>query len=36
VAERARRQLSLSLASDPEIHCFASPELAERGLARVN
>ncbi|MCI44455.1 hypothetical protein A2U01_0065694, partial [Trifolium medium] len=24
------------LASDPEMHCLASPELAERGLAKVN
>ncbi|MCI96229.1 hypothetical protein A2U01_0117529, partial [Trifolium medium] len=34
LAERAGRQSSPGLACDPEMHCLASPVLAERGLAR--
>ncbi|MCI45406.1 hypothetical protein A2U01_0066645, partial [Trifolium medium] len=34
--ERAGRQSSPGLASDPEMHYLASPVLAERGLTRVN
>ncbi|MCI91805.1 hypothetical protein A2U01_0113100, partial [Trifolium medium] len=34
VAERARRQFSLFLASDPELSAFGRWLLAERGLAR--